>query len=142
MLNRFKASDFLDYQSWFEDPLLDARLGPMDTEWLDCVLSEEDGAQYVYRESNEMLAVIGLKWATESHPMHVITDIAVRPSRKGEGIGRKALTAIINANRQQPIKQWAAYVESNNVEAHHFFTALGWERGEEKEEMVLRRLTV
>lgn len=40
----FQAEDIPPYESWFDDPVLYAQLGPMDRYWLEQVLKDADKA--------------------------------------------------------------------------------------------------
>jgi hypothetical protein len=37
--SKFRKEDFPELQTWYEDAELNTHLGPMDEEWLNCVLS-------------------------------------------------------------------------------------------------------
>ena len=39
---RFQEEDYPEYASWFTDPELNRRLGPIDQDWLEAVLCESE----------------------------------------------------------------------------------------------------
>lgn len=121
----FTAADFDEYRRWYEDPELDEQLGPMDEEWLDYVLADEEGAQLVCLENDAMVAVVGLAVDPEADAW-VVTDIAVNPALRRRGVGRRAIEAVMELPRFSHISNWLAYVMSDNPAAHRFFVSLGW----------------
>lgn len=125
----FEAHDFPIYQSWFQDPWLQQALGPMDEDWLSYILQDKTGAQFSFLEKEALNCVIGLTWASETHPENIITDIAVRPDLRGHGLGKQALNLLIS--QQQNGHPWIAYVEQNNSKAAAFFDRLGWQKSME-----------
>jgi hypothetical protein len=51
-IRKFLREDFPEFRTWFADPELNRRLGPMeeDDEWLD-VLSQQDAIEYsIFRD--------------------------------------------------------------------------------------------
>ena len=87
-IRQFQKDDFPTYQSWFQDQWLNAALGPIDEEWLAHILQEDSGAQYTLEDKNgKILSVIGVVWGNEANPANVISDLAVRPDLRRQGIG-------------------------------------------------------
>lgn len=123
----FTAEDYPMLQVWFEDPVLDEELGPLDDEWLEHVLTDEAGEQLVVEADGAPFAVVGLVWANGEHREHVISDIAVDPARRGQGLGRTALDQVVAHVEREAPDGWLAFVVPDNVAAFAFFTALGWE---------------
>lgn len=117
--------DWTWIREWYRDPELDAALGPVDEEWLDHVLTESAGAQLIIEADGEPVALVGAVWGPRSNP-HVITDIAVAPSRREHGWGRLALDAALAWEGHPSAPRWRAYVEPHNRAARHFFHSLGW----------------
>jgi len=94
-LLKFKPEDFEEYKSWYKDVNLAKELGPMDKEWLNAVLKEKDGQEYSAFNKENLVAVVGIKFPNTEHPYYFITDIAVKPSLKNQGIGSQVLQKLI-----------------------------------------------
>ncbi|MFF3063426.1 GNAT family N-acetyltransferase [Oerskovia sp. NPDC057915] len=127
----FVAGDYPWLQVWYQDPVLDEELGPLDDEWLEAVLTEEDGEQLVVLADGSPFAVVGLVWASGEHRAHVITDVAVDPARRGQGLGRAALGEVVAHVERAATDGWVAFVDQENLAAFAFFSALGWEHAAE-----------
>lgn len=123
----FAAEDYTWLQVWYEDPVLDEELGPLDDEWLAYVLADETGEQLVVLAGGVPVATVGLVWANGEHGAHVITDIAVDPARRGSGLGRAAVDQVVAHVEREAPDGWAAHVVPENLAAFAFFSALGWE---------------
>ncbi|WP_067166857.1 GNAT family N-acetyltransferase [Microbacterium sp. TNHR37B] len=124
-VRRFTRADASWAEGWFADELLDRTLGPYDEEWYTHVLSDTSGAQLVVEQHDGVVALVGVAWG-EAHEPHVITDLAVNPSRRGEGLGRVAVGAVRSWPGHPPCAGWLAFVEPENDAAAAFFRALGW----------------
>lgn len=124
-VRRFCRADWDWYRSWFDDPELNRRLGPLDHEWLEHVLAETDGAQLVVEQDLTPTAVVGCVWGAPGFD-HGITDLAVDPARRREGLGAVAVDAAIAWPGHRAGCGWLAFVEEDNAAAHAFFTSLGW----------------
>lgn len=121
-----ERTDWQWISDWFTDETLDRELGPLDAEWLAYVLAETQGAQLVCLDhADEPVALIGCVWDPEGEE-HGITDLAVNPHRRGEGIGRSALAAALAWEEHPPARQWVAFVDLENEPAKRFFAAIGW----------------
>lgn len=127
----FKRSDFSVYQTWFSDPWLEAALGPMDQEWLEHILLDETGAQYAIFQANEMVAVLGVVWANDDAIYHTVTDLAIRPDRRRQGLGQKVLHHLLHQVKVPKAKGWITYVEPNNTKAIDFMKKCAWDLVEE-----------
>ncbi|MCU0865130.1 MAG: GNAT family N-acetyltransferase [Planctomycetes bacterium] len=123
---RFEATDFDEYRRWFDDAALHAALGPLDEEWLDHVLHEDDGAQYAIECDGNLVAVIGVHFATLARPCHYLTDISVRPDLRGHGVAHAALRVVMSREELGAFKHWRAAVSPANHMAIRFFQRLGW----------------
>ena len=121
----FSEHDFEYYSSWFEDEELNRRLGPLDEEWLSHVLNSKDGEQWVVTRNNIMMAVVGVIFPIPSHPHHVISDLAVNPKYKRQGIGKKTIELLISLKGYKGA-HWLAYVDHRNEIAKEFFKNLHW----------------
>ena len=58
----FRKQDFPEYLSWFKDPDLNKRLGPMEAEdeWLQYVLNDQGGSTYSIFQNKNLVSVIGV----------------------------------------------------------------------------------
>lgn len=128
-IRRFVENDFVQYQSWYDDPMLNTHLGPIDYTWLSAVLEQKDGMEYSYFESDQLAAVVGIVFHPTEHAW-VITDIAVNPALRRQGVGARALQAVIEITPMQPPGRWLAYVMQDNTVAQAFFSSLNWTRCE------------
>lgn len=126
-VHRFVAEDFPTYRAWYADALLDQHLGPMDDDWLVHVLADTEGEQWTVWAGEALVAVIGLTPHPETDGW-VITDFAVDPARRGQGLGRRALQALLAQPEMARRERWLAYVAQDNPQAQAFFDALGWTR--------------
>lgn len=137
-----RAEDWGWIQEWFADPKLNAELGPLDEEWRDYVLGDESGVELVVSApaadgepaGEQPVALVGCVWETVDHP-HTVSDLAVDPARRGQGIGRRALATALTWAGHPGGETWVSFVDLGNPEAHAFFTALGWENRGVSEEM-------
>lgn len=122
----FNRSHFEVYKQWFEDVALNKQLGPIDEEWLMHVLQEEDGQQYAVFQDEVMVGVVGVKHPTIDYDQLVLTDIAVHPRYKGQGIGSKMLCDLRQIYLDVPLSKWLAYVSASNPAANSFFAKNKW----------------
>lgn len=121
----FLRDDFAEYRAWYDDPQLNEQLGPMDEEWLEYVLADRGGEQLCFFEESRLVAVIGLAEDPDVDAW-VISDIAVNPALRGQGIGRRALQLLLEHPRYRRRRIWQAYVTEDNPAARAFFARLGW----------------
>jgi len=126
-LLRFTKGDFQEYNAWFVDHELCRRLGPMDQEWLDHVLGSSSGDQYTAWSHGDMVGVVGVVLPSEVYKHYVISDIAVRPDLRGQGIGNAILDLIVQQYRQDGIQSWVAYLDYDNQAAQGLFNSCGWD---------------
>lgn len=124
----FQAEDIPPYESWFDDPLLYAHLGPMDRYWLEHVLKDADKAQYSILRGGLLIAVVGVCLPTPAHPYYFVTDLAVRPELRGSGIGRAVMRLVMSRAELQSSPLWRASVRPDNLGALAFLIKLGWTR--------------
>lgn len=131
MLHRpFQRRDFDEFRSWFIDPLLQKTLGPMDEEWLEYVLAESPPAQFSFFVDDSLVAVIGISFPVQEHPYFVVTDVAVLPAKRRQGIAAKAISLLQDSfvDTEFCNHQWHACVEPDNSGGKAFFDSLGWQR--------------
>lgn len=124
-VRRLTREDWPWIRSWFEDPVLDRELGPLDEEWLEHVLADIEGVQLVVMDEGEPVALVGCVWDLDGVE-HGITDIAVDPSKRGVGLGSDAVDAMLAWPGHPESARWLAFVDPENSEAFRFFQALGW----------------
>lgn len=132
----FSKEDFPEYLRWFDDAELNLRLGPMkeDDEWLSSVLNDETGPTYSLFLDKELVSVIGIAYPDIQHPMYCITNIAVKPSLRGKGIGKEVLRKTMEFHQLEKDQYWIAYVEEDNTNAKLFFDRNGWKGVSNKHE--------
>lgn len=134
----FSRDHFVEYKYWFDDPILNEHLGPApDEEWLDAVITDPTHRQYsVFRTESidlaehreTMVSVAGVQCPVENHPKFVVTDIAIKPCFRQQGIGKKVIADLLKLHPPAPGESWAAFVEASNPGAMTFFEKLGWAR--------------
>jgi ribosomal protein S18 acetylase RimI-like enzyme len=126
-IHRFNSQlDYQIYRSWFVDEELNRQLGPLDQEWLDCIMAESGHRQFAIWEGGEMISVVGVESANAVHPYWYVTDMAVKPSLRGQGIGSRVLSAICTAPDHQDYGIWRAGVMKSNPRAARFLERNGW----------------
>ena len=126
-IREFLAGDWSWVQEWFQDALLDRELGPMDRDWLDAVMAERNGVQLVGTIDRKPVALIGCVWGTDQHPSHYLTDIAVAPSMRGQGLASKALQLVIAWPGHPSTAKWTAFVNPRNTPAQSLLRKNLWE---------------
>lgn len=125
-IRQFEEAHFPEYRAWFEDSELRRQLGTVDDEWLDCVLAEGPGRQFAVFCAESLVAVLGLYF--EGHdPRVYITDLAVRPELRRQGIAAALLGQL--ARLALPVEQatWHAFVDAKNPAAQALFESAGWQ---------------
>ena len=132
----FHRDDFAAFQSWFADQLLQDTLGPLDEEWLNCVLSEDPPAQFSFFADNHLVAVAGISFPEIENPCFAITDLAVHPDQRRSGIGAHVVQLLQKHFRETFDSDipWKAFVSLGNSAAQKFFTNLGWVKQPEIED--------
>jgi Acetyltransferase (GNAT) family len=128
-VRRITRADWEWIRAWFGDEELNRRLGPLDEEWLEHVLSESDGVQLVVNVTDGTpVALAGCAW-DPAGSAHAITDLAVCPWMRRSGIGRQALVSVVTWDGHPPTEGWVAFVDPDNHAAFEFFSASEWRRG-------------
>lgn len=98
----------------------------MDTDWLDAVLAETNGVQLVTTIQSEPVALTGCIWGNDQHPSHCITDIAVLPALRGQGLASRVLEQVLDWPGHPPVDKWTAFVNPRNAEAHSLLRKCLW----------------
>lgn len=130
----FKKDDFAEYLSWFQDPSLNAFLGPMEEndEWLTHILkelneeTEDRGCTYSVFSNANLVAVVGVAFPTSKFPCYLLTSIAVKPDLRKRGFGKLVLNTIIDLLPTKEGQNWQAQVDEKNIIAKSFFENSGW----------------
>ncbi|PIR52225.1 hypothetical protein COU77_01755, partial [Candidatus Peregrinibacteria bacterium CG10_big_fil_rev_8_21_14_0_10_49_16] len=89
-------------------------------------LRETDGCQYSVFRDGELVAVVGIKYPTEKYRYYCITDVATKPSLRGQGIGSEVLKELISHPYLQKVHTWRSYVDKKNPKAKEFLERNGW----------------
>lgn len=119
-------SDWQWVKHWFTDPILSARLGPLDDDWLHEALTAEDGVQLViHTPVGRPVALVGCAWGP-ADDLHAFTDVAVDPQLRRSGYGREALRIAMTYPRHPRFAGWLTFVDPNNSDAFAFFVRCGW----------------
>lgn len=105
----FAAEHFEPYVQWFEDESLNKQLGPApNQEWLEHVLHDATGKQYSVFRAEELVAVVGVVFATKENPVNVISDLAIKPILRSTGLGRQVLAALPLLEEYDAAEDWAS----------------------------------
>lgn len=123
---QFTRADFPTYCAWYADAELNRQLGPMDEAWLEHVLGDRGGVQRSFFLDDELVAVAGVALPPEPGLPHVITDLAVHPGQRGQGIGSAALALLLAAEEFADTAGWEASVSPDNPGAQRFLQGRGW----------------
>lgn len=127
-IREFRIKDNDEYSSWFKDYNLNSALGPAwNKKELEQMLNSTDGDEFVGIEDGKIVGVVGVVFPDDDHQQYVITGIAVHPSLRGQGIGRRMLKKVLNRYKLKSGESWITYIDENNLRAKQFFESLGWE---------------
>lgn len=128
IFTKFKPQDFAEYQSWFKDPELNAHLGPMEENdpWLDYILTNNEGVEYSIFNEHQMIAEVGILFPNQQYPSYYITNLAIKPGLRNQGVGSKVLKALINLHPLKGGESWKTAVNANNPKARSFLEKNGW----------------
>ncbi|WP_157974448.1 GNAT family N-acetyltransferase [Lewinella sp. IMCC34183] len=129
-LRPFAATDFPEYHRWFADPELRTTLGGVDAEWLAYVLNDTTGQELAVCAGAGLVGVIGVTFPTDGEGCPVITNLAIKPDRRRQGIGTRALRLLTKTIPAAPGQCWTCYVALSNRAAQRFFVANQWTRME------------
>jgi len=67
-----------------------------------------------------------LNFPTEIEHSYTITNIAVKPNLKNNGIGSEVLAALLNKYQLRENEYWVSYVGMENKNGQRFFEKNGW----------------
>lgn len=130
-IHPFKKTNYSTYKSWHKDHQLNKALAPLDKEWLNHILHNDKGRELAIFSDAELVAVVGITNAHEDHDFRAITNIAVKPTLRNQGLGRNVLAMLFEEVSLEAGGYWVAYVDYDNPGAQAFFTKEGWTRIEE-----------
>jgi ribosomal protein S18 acetylase RimI-like enzyme len=131
---KFTAEDYPEYSSWFEDVQLQKALGPIDEEWLNYVLNdEEEGMELAVVSESKLVAVVGTTLPHDQYAYRIITGIAVKPALRSQGLGSKVLVKFLEEVQLEAGEYWVSYVEKSNVCGQAFFEKHAWTKFEEED---------
>lgn len=132
----FERSTFHEYSSWFENPKIRKALSFVDEEWLEYVMTNDEGVEYAIFENQKLVAVLGFVKPTSDYPMYGLTNLAVNPSYFQQGVGSKVLAQLLILHPPTDTNYWMAYVDIKNDAAQGFFKKNDWQRGGQEEDMI------
>ena len=128
-IRNFVEEDFVEYQQWFQSETVKKFLGsPPDPSWLEHVLNDKNGVQLSVLKQQQLVAVVGVHFATTEHPTQVITDIAVIPEMARTGLGSLALSLVLSQFNLDPGIRWQSFIEPDNSAAIAFFKKNDWQQ--------------
>jgi GNAT superfamily N-acetyltransferase len=124
----FRCDHFPEYAAWFADPVLDRHLGPLDKEWLEAVLDEqeEEGATWAIFRAEEMVAVVGTCFDQECPNHAAITELAVKPALRRHAVGITVLKHLLVLHEQRGIYAHIAFVSIDNLAARRCIERAGF----------------
>jgi GNAT superfamily N-acetyltransferase len=114
---RFSRECFAEYAAWFVDAELNRWLGPMDEEWLECVLGEDDseGETWAVFRDAELVAVVECVFPPSDPTSPIISALATKPALRRQGIGAAALQHLLALHRSRGIAEHGARIAANNA---------------------------
>lgn len=124
----FAREHYPEYRSWFDDELLKNTLGNIDEDWLEYILQETSGTEWAVTSQNRLIAVAGIIFPQDDHPYFVISNLAIHPNLRRQGLGTKIIQILIQKYLPKGINNWICYIDKNNLAAQHFIEKNGWNR--------------
>jgi RimJ/RimL family protein N-acetyltransferase len=114
---RFQREDYPEYAAWFVDPELNREMGPMDEEWLNAILAEqeEEGITWAVFRDGEFVAVVETKFDPEKVLPAAITALAVKPSLRRQGIAKATLQKVLTDHRLKGLGSHICYIHQDNA---------------------------
>ena len=98
----------------------------MDNKWLDHVMTATDECQYSVFCDKELVAVVGIIFPDAKHPSYYITDFALKPHLRNQGIGSEVLKELMNLHILKPGQSWKTFIDKRNPKAKSFFEKHSW----------------
>lgn len=114
---RFQREYYSEYASWFIDPELNRRLGPMGKDWLNAVLCEpeSEGITWAVFRGAELVAVVETVFDPQNELPAGIPAVATKPTLRGQGIGTVVLQHIIALHKSRGITEHIVCVSVDNA---------------------------
>ncbi|HUJ70826.1 MAG TPA: GNAT family N-acetyltransferase [Verrucomicrobiae bacterium] len=124
----FRHEFFEEYSSWFRDPELNRHLGPMNREWLDCVLSEPEasGVTWAAFSDSVLVGVVETAFDPDNRLPAAITAVAVKPSLRRQGFGADIIREVLSRDHDKGQHDHIAYISPDNPAAQRLLTKLGF----------------
>ena len=135
-LVKFTRSHYYEYSSWFQDRTMKKILGGIDMDWLEHILSDQGGDELVAIENGIMVGVVGVTFPVKAYPYYVITNLAVHPDYRRNGIGANIMHLLKGLYQLKEGEYWVTYVHVDNAMAQDFMDKLGWIRGDIINDMI------
>lgn len=125
---RFQRKEYPEYTAWFQNEELNNRLGPMDTDWLEAVLSqpETQGITWAIYGAEEFVAVVETAFDPDGHLPTAIPAIAVKPELQGKGIGKAVLQQVLAMHQARGKSDHIAFVATDNLAARKLLESVGF----------------
>lgn len=125
---RFQREYYQEYASWFLDPELNHRLGPMSEYWLSSILSQEEekGITWVIFLNHEMVGVVETEYDPQQILPVAIKAIAIKPTRRRQGLAKAILEKLLSDHYSKGIQSHCAYIKKTNEASRHLFEGLGF----------------
>ncbi len=117
---KFEKIDFTEYKKWYQDAELNKYLWPMDSDWLEAVLSETDWCEYSFFRNWKLIGVVWIKFPKQD-TSYYITDFAINPQFKKKGLGSQVLRKVFDIHPLKPDEIWTTFVSEKNTIAKSFF---------------------
>ena len=123
---QFDGDDYSWYFDWYRDAELNRQLGPMDREWLSSRIYDNNTPAFVALSDLETVGVIGVSIDDGSNGFNVISELAINPLMKRNGLGLKILNDIFVGKFPVISKEWRSYVSVLNLSAIALFDKANW----------------
>ena len=124
VFRRFREKNFQAYGSWFLDPELDRRLGPIDREWLGAALLRKDRATWAVFRDEVLVTVVETVFDPENK-LAAVSALAVKPDLRGQGVGTAVLKQLL-ATHRKGVRRHVAYVKVDNRAARRCLEHVGF----------------
>jgi ribosomal protein S18 acetylase RimI-like enzyme len=101
----------------------------MEDSWLEHVLSNNpEGCEYSVFIEQKMVAEVGILLPNSDNPSFFITNLAVNPKLRNQGIGSTVLKELVQLHPLKVGQSWKAFVDADNLMAIAFLEKNGWQR--------------
>ena len=101
----------------------------IEDSWLEPVLNNNpEGCEYSVFIDQKMVAEVGILLPNSDNPSFFITNLAVKPQLRNQGIGSAVLKELVQLHPLKVGQSWKAYVDADNLMAIAFLKKNGWQR--------------